>query len=188
MAIDSPPVVTVPATGLQQPAILGAIAGGNLAQQAYNTAITTAQSLGASQTDIQNLRNYLDAVIVAALNASIDVTFAAVKAALAAASSSVAFNGQGITGCPSLDRSGTGPLVIGAAADGVQIGKSAGTLGLYGATPHTRPVATGVSGQTVAGAGAAILVDSQNTGGSGATAYTMGDIVLALKQVGILGA
>jgi hypothetical protein len=45
---------------------------------------------------------------------------------------------------------------------------------------------TGVTQQTTAGAGVAVKVDSTSTGGVGSTAFTVGDVIAALKQVGIL--
>ena len=45
---------------------------------------------------------------------------------------------------------------------------------------------TGVTQQTAAGVGTAVKVDSTTTGGVGSTAFTLGDVVGALKQVGIL--
>lgn len=44
----------------------------------------------------------------------------------------------------------------------------------------------GVTQQTAAGAGAAVKVDSTTTGGIGSTAFTVGDIVAALKTMGVL--
>jgi hypothetical protein len=45
---------------------------------------------------------------------------------------------------------------------------------------------TGVTQQTAAGAGAAVKVDSTSTGGIGSTAYTVGDVIAALKTMGVL--
>lgn len=45
---------------------------------------------------------------------------------------------------------------------------------------------TGVTQQTAAGAGVAVKVDSTTTGGIGSTAFTLGDVVAALKKVGVL--
>lgn len=45
---------------------------------------------------------------------------------------------------------------------------------------------TGVTQQTAAGAGAAVKVDSTTTGGVGSTAFTVGDVVAALKKLGVL--
>lgn len=45
---------------------------------------------------------------------------------------------------------------------------------------------TGVTQQTTAGAGAAVKVDSTTTGGIGSKAYTVADVVAALKTMGVL--
>lgn len=45
---------------------------------------------------------------------------------------------------------------------------------------------TTVTQQTTAGVGAAVKVDSTTTGGIGATAYTVADVVAALKTMGVL--
>ena len=47
---------------------------------------------------------------------------------------------------------------------------------------------TGTVTGFTAGAGTAVLSDSTFTGDSGSTAYTIGDIVLALKTIGVLAA
>lgn len=72
---------------------------------------------------------------------------------------------------------------------GTKIGTGATQkLGFYGATPIVLPATTGtVTGYTSVG-GSAVLSQSTFTGNSGSTAYTIGDIVLALKSLGLLTA
>lgn len=68
-------------------------------------------------------------------------------------------------------------------------GEASGTaamIGFLGATAVVRQNTTGTTQQTAAGSGAAVKVDSTTTGGTGSTAYTVGDIVLALKNYGLL--
>lgn len=66
--------------------------------------------------------------------------------------------------------------------------KLAGPLALFGATPVDQPDTEGTVDGFTAGAGTAVKDDSTFTGDSGTAAYTIGDIVLALKNVGILAA
>lgn len=84
-----------------------------------------------------------------------------------------------------------------ALSDGVDlaIGTTTGTkigtgatqkIGLWNATPVVQPATTGQTAGFTAGAGAAVLVDSVFTGGTGTKAYTVGDIVKALKAAGIM--
>lgn len=63
-------------------------------------------------------------------------------------------------------------------------------LGFYdiAAAPVVKPATTGTTTGFTAGGGAAVLVDSTFTGNSGTTAYTVGDVILALKQLGLLTA
>lgn len=60
--------------------------------------------------------------------------------------------------------------------------------GFYGATPVVQPSSTGQTAGFTAGAGTAVLSDSTFTGGSGSTAYTIGDVVKHLKALGLLAA
>lgn len=65
---------------------------------------------------------------------------------------------------------------------------SAALVGLYSATPVIRYATTGTTTGFTSGASTAARVDSTYTGNTGATAYTTGDIVRALKLIGILTA
>lgn len=72
---------------------------------------------------------------------------------------------------------------------GTEIGTAAGQkLGFWGATPVIQPATTGTTTGFTAGTGTGVNDDSTFTGNTGTAAYTIGDIVLALKQAGILAA
>jgi hypothetical protein len=69
---------------------------------------------------------------------------------------------------------------------GIKLGASGtSTIGFFGAVAVDRPTATGNTAIGAAGSGAAVLVDTTFNGGSG-TAYTIGDIVKALKELGLI--
>lgn len=59
-------------------------------------------------------------------------------------------------------------------------------VGLYGAAPVARYNTTGTSTGFAAGAGTTVTHLSTFTGNTGATAYTIGDIVRALKLIGAI--
>jgi hypothetical protein len=61
-----------------------------------------------------------------------------------------------------------------------------GNVGFYGTTPIAKQTATGQTAGYVTGVGTAVLADGTFTGGVGATAYTLGDIVKALKNLGLI--
>lgn len=61
-------------------------------------------------------------------------------------------------------------------------------LAFYNSTPIVQPAGTGVTAGFTAGSGTAVLADSTFTGNTGAAAYTVGDIVKALKDLGLLAA
>ena len=68
----------------------------------------------------------------------------------------------------------------------VQSNGSVALVGLFGATPVVQPATTGTTTGYTPGTGTAVTIDGTFTGGSGSTAYTVADIVLALKQLGLL--
>lgn len=82
-------------------------------------------------------------------------------------------------------------------ADGsnvIQVGDSGatlklvGNLGLYSTTPVAQHSTTGQTAGFTAGVGTAVNDDSTFTGGSGTKAYTIGDVVRALKNIGLMAA
>lgn len=64
---------------------------------------------------------------------------------------------------------------------------SVAQIGFFGATPIARPTAGGVTVNT-RGVGTTWLIDNTTTGNVGATAYTIQDIVAALKNLGLITA
>ena len=77
------------------------------------------------------------------------------------------------------------------------VGSSTGTkiatattqkLGFYNATPVVQQATTGTTTGFTASSGTSVRDDSTFTGNSGTKAYTIGDIVLALKNLGLLAA
>ena len=62
-------------------------------------------------------------------------------------------------------------------------------LGFWNVTPVVQPATTATtSGFIVVGTSAVVAPESTFTGNTGSKAYTIGDIVLALKQAGIMAA
>jgi hypothetical protein len=61
-------------------------------------------------------------------------------------------------------------------------------LGFFNAAPVAQQATTGTTTGFTAGSGTASKSDSTFTGNSGSAAYTVGDIVLALKNLGFLAA
>lgn len=82
-----------------------------------------------------------------------------------------------------------GAVSIGLTTIGViNIGASTSTIGHFGATAVGQQSTTGTSTGFTAGGGTTATSTSTYTGGTGASAYTVGDIVLALKHYGLLAA
>lgn len=59
-------------------------------------------------------------------------------------------------------------------------------LGFFGVTPVVQPRSTGEATGFTAGAGTSVLDDSTFTGNTGSIAYTIGDIVKHLKNLGLI--
>jgi len=70
----------------------------------------------------------------------------------------------------------------------VEASGTAAMLGLFGVNAVVQPATTGTTTGFTAGAGTAVDSAATFTGGTGAAAYTIGDVVLALKQLGVLAA
>ena len=75
-----------------------------------------------------------------------------------------------------------------ASGSGMQIESngSVALVGLFGVTPVVQPVGGGGNTSMTANTGTAVLAGSTFTGASGSSTYTIGDIVTALKALGIL--
>lgn len=72
-------------------------------------------------------------------------------------------------------------------SDGYQLGKSASALiGFYGADTVVQPQPQGNVATVAAGSVTAAYVNTTFSGGVGTTGYSVGDIVAALKALGLL--
>lgn len=69
---------------------------------------------------------------------------------------------------------------------GAHLGLANQKVAFFGATPVLQQATTGTVTGLTAGASTAVKVDSTYTGNTGTAAYTVGDLVLALKNIGIL--
>jgi hypothetical protein len=80
-------------------------------------------------------------------------------------------NTQGMMVCPALDSSGA-PY----------------KLGFFGVGPIALPTPAGYTTMQTAGSTTSLFINSATTGGVGSTQFTFGDVVAALKGLGLLKA
>ena len=98
---------------------------------------------------------------------------------------------QGNAGCTLQGGSGVHTLTLSGGAGSastVTIGSSDELIGLYAIAAVAQHSSTGQTAGFTAGAGTSVLDDSTFTGGTGASAYTLGDVVRALKLFGLMAA
>jgi len=79
-------------------------------------------------------------------------------------------------------------LIGGDSTDGTAIAINGGPVGFFGKTPVTQQTAAVNTTTTAAGSTTAVYTNTTFPGASGTTAYTIGDIVTALKAYGLLKA
>ncbi len=71
--------------------------------------------------------------------------------------------------------------------DGVSVaGPFNGKIGFYAATPVAQQTNPGNTHTTAAGATTGVFTNTAFDGGTGTKGYTIGDLVLALKNLGLL--
>ena len=139
-----------------------------------------------------------DELVIARSGANYKVTAASLAALRLPAGSAgqVQYNNAGaLGGTSTISISGT--AVTWADATTWVMGTTTGTkigtattqkLGFYNATPVAQQATTGTTTGFTANSGTTVRDDSTFTGNSGTKAYTISDIVLALKNLGLLAA
>lgn len=72
--------------------------------------------------------------------------------------------------------------------DGCGLGTATSPVGFFGVTPVLQQTNPGNASTGAAGATSTVFLNTTFTGGTGSKAYTVGDVVLALKKIGIIAA
>jgi hypothetical protein len=146
----------------------------------FTSAIDAIASLSAGNIDIQargSVRLYLDSNN----NGAAD-TFTLFNNGNSSVIFSIAADGGHIS-------MAAGASIISDTTTGIKIATSTSQkLGFYNATPIVQPATTGTIVGFTAGAGSAVDSAATFTGNTGSAAYTIGDIVRALKQLGFMAA
>lgn len=94
-----------------------------------------------------------------------------------------------VTGGAGTGTANDGDVYVGSTqTNAVHIAGSGVLLGFFAATAVAQPSTTGTTAGFTAGTGTSVNDDSTFTGNTGASAYTIGDIVKALKDLGLLAA
>jgi len=79
-------------------------------------------------------------------------------------------------------------LIDGDSTDGTAIAPNGGKVSFYGVAAVVQPTSAGNTTTTAAGSTTAVYTNTTFPGASGSTAYTIGDIVTALKALGLIAA
>ena len=90
-------------------------------------------------------------------------------------------NGPAVTSSPHY-------LIDGDSTDGTAIAPNGGPLSFFGVTAVSQPTSAGNTTTVAAGSTTAVYTNTTFSGGTGTTAYTVGDIVAALKSLGLIKA
>ena len=122
------------------------------------------------------------------ITGTMDTGLSRVSAGLIAVGDGTAGNTSGSLSLTGVTHADGGNIILGTTT-GTKIGTATTQkLAFYNSTPVVQPSTTGTTTGFTAGAGSAVDSAATFTGNTGSTAYTIGDIVRALKTLGLLAA